>query len=225
MESKKGFLRSFVDGLFFNNPVLSLFLGLTLAVIATARVQAALAIGAIVVLVLLITNLILSLLRKNLSKVTAAVVAAIISAGLSTIAMILVGKCFGFLTQAEPTKYSIALLPIIPFVAVTSLVVQKSEDILSRDFTDTLGDTLGSALGFFLVLVLISLIREVLASGAITFVKADTTVAQLALWDASKFKIGMMSNTFGGLLLVGLFSGLHLAIISFIKKPAQKEEK
>ena len=225
MESKKGFLRSFVDGLFFNNPVLSLFLGLTLAVISTARVQAALAIGAIVVLVLLITNLILSLLRKNLSKVTAAVVAAIISAGLSTIAMILVGKFFGFLTQAEPTKYSIALLPIIPFVAVTSLVVQKSEDILSRDFTDTLGDTLGSALGFFLVLVLISLIREVLASGAITFVKADTTVAQLALWDASKFKIGMMSNTFGGLLLVGLFSGLHLAIISFIKKPAQKEEK
>ena len=224
MENKKGFLRSFVDGLFFNNPVLSLFLGLTLAVIATARVQAALAIGAIVVLVLLITNLILSLLRKNLSKVTAAVV-AIISAGLSTIAMILVGKFFGFLTQAEPTKYSIALLPIIPFVAVTSLVVQKSEDILSRDFTDTLGDTLGSALGFFLVLVLISLIREVLASGAITFVKADTTVAQLALWDASKFKIGMMSNTFGGLLLVGLFSGLHLAIISFIKKPAQKEEK
>lgn len=225
MENKKGFLRSFVDGLFFNNPVLSLFLGLTLAVISTARVQAALAIGAIVVLVLLITNLILSLLRKNLSKVTAAVVAAIISAGLSTIAMILVGKFFGFLTQAEPTKYSIALLPIIPFVAVTSLVVQKSEDILSRDFTDTLGDTLGSALGFFLVLVLISLIREVLASGAITFVKADTTVAQLALWDASKFKIGMMSNTFGGLLLVGLFSGLHLAIISFIKKPAQKEEK
>ena len=225
MENKKGFLRSFVDGLFFNNPVLSLFLGLTLAVIATARVQAALAIGAIVVLVLLITNLILSLLRKNLSKVTAAVVAAIISAGLSTIAMILVGKFFGFLTQAELTKYSIALLPIIPFVAVTSLVVQKSEDILSRDFTDTLGDTLGSALGFFLVLVLISLIREVLASGAITFVKADTTVAQLALWDASKFKIGMMSNTFGGLLLVGLFSGLHLAIISFIKKPAQKEEK
>ena len=225
MENKKGFLRSFVDGLFFNNPVLSLFLGLTLAVIATARVQAALAIGAIVVLVLLITNLILSLLRKNLSKVTAAVVAAIISAGLSTIAMILVGKFFGFLTQAEPTKYSIALLPIIPFVAVTSLVVQKSEDILSRDFTDTLGDTLGSALGFFLVLVLISLIREVLASGAITFVKADTTVAQLALWDASKFKIGMMSNTFGGLFLVGLFSGLHLAIISFSKKPAQKEEK
>ena len=225
MANKKGFLRSFVDGLFFNNPVLSLFLGLTLAVIATARVQAALAIGAIVVLVLLITNLILSLLRKNLSKVTAAVVAAIISAGLSTIAMILVGKFFGFLTQAELTKYSIALLPIIPFVAVTSLVVQKSEDILSRDFTDTLGDTLGSALGFFLVLVLISLIREVLASGAITFVKADTTVAQLALWDASKFKIGMMSNTFGGLLLVGLFSGLHLAIISFIKKPAQKEEK
>ena len=225
MENKKGFLRSFVDGLFFNNPVLSLFLGLTLAVIATARVQAALAIGAIVVLVLLITNLILSLLRKNLSKVTAAVVAAIISAGLSTIAMILVGKFFGFLTQAEPTKYSIALLPIIPFVAVTSLVVQKSEDILSRDFTDTLGDTLGSALGFFLVLVLISLIREVLASGAITFVKADTTVAQLTLWDASKFIIGMMGNTFGGLLLVGLFSGLHLAIISFIKKPAQKEEK
>ena len=225
MESKKGFLRSFVDGLFFNNPVLSLFLGLTLAVIATARVQAALAIGAIVVLVLLITNLILSLLRKNLSKVTAAVVAAIISAGLSTIAMILVGKFFGFLTQAEPTKYSIALLPIIPFVAVTSLVVQKSEDILSRDFTDTLGDTLGSALGFFLVLVLISLIREALASGAITFVKADTTVAQLTLWDASKFKIVMMGNTFGGLLLVGLFSGLHLAIISFIKKPAQKEEK
>lgn len=225
MENKKGFLRSFVDGLFFNNPVLSLFLGLTLAVISTARVQAALAIGAIVVLVLLITNLILSLLRKNLSKVTAAVVAAIISAGLSTIAMILVGKFFGFLTQAESTKYSIALLPIIPFVAVTSLVVQKSEDILSRDFTDTLGDTLGSALGFFLVLVLISLIREVLASGAITFVKADTTVAQLTLWDASKFKIGMMGNTFGGLLLVGLFSGLHLAIISFIKKPAQKEEK
>lgn len=225
MENKKGFLRSFVDGLFFNNPVLSLFLGLTLAVIATARVQAALAIGAIVVFVLLITNLILSLLRKDLSKVTAAVVALIISAGLSTIAMILVGKFFGFLTQAEPTKYSIALLPIIPFVAVTSLVVQKSEDILSRDFTDTLGDTLGSALGFFLVLVLISLIREVLTSGAITFVKADTTVAQLAFWDASKFKIGMMGNTFGGLLLVGLFSGLHLAIISFIKKPAQKEEK
>ena len=225
MENNKGFLRSFVDGLFFNNPVLSLFLGLTLSVIATARVQAALAIGAIVVLVLLITNLILSLLRKNLSKVTAAVVAAIISAGLSTIAMILVGKFFGFLTQAESAKYSIALLPIIPFVAVTSLVVQKSEDILSRDFTDTLGDTLGSALGFFLVLVLISLLREVLASGAITFVKADTTVAQLALWDASKFKIGMMSNTFGGLLLVGLFSGLHLTIISFIKKPAQKEEK
>lgn len=221
---KPNLRKTFVDSLFYKSPILSLFMGLTLAVIATTRVQIALIISLIVCVDLIFSNLIISLFRKNLTRITSYILDTIISAGIAMIAEILFDKlCPGFLNASE-SKYSIVLFAVIPFIATNSIAIEKCRDDLSRSISETLVDACGSAISFTVLLVLISVIREVLSSGAITFVSAKGNISQLKLFDTSKFSISVMAKPFGGILLCGLFTGLHLTLVKLLSKKDNNEE-
>ena len=223
-ENKKSFLKSFLDGLYFKNPLLSLFLGLTLAVLATNRLQTSLMIGLIVIITMFITLSVISLLRKHLDKVTATIAAAIISAGLASIFAMLIDSLLPGLMNAEESKYKLVLFTVIPFVSTTSLVLAKSEECLSRSYSETVADVLGSGLGYVLALALIAVIREILSTGAITFVDNAGKLYGPILFKSGYIK--MFADPFGGLLFVGLFAGIHGTVLHLIsKKSMNKEEK
>lgn len=222
---KSNFLKPFVDGIFYKNPVLSLFMGLTLAVIATSRVEIAVVISFVVLVDLILSNFFISLFRKHLTRISSYILDTIISAGVATIACILIDRLAPGLMNATEAKYSIVLFLVIPFVATNSVAIAKCKDDLDRSLVETLGDALGSAIGFGLVLVIISLIREILSSGAITIIGFHGGVHKGVLWDSSKFSINLMANPFGGLLCVGLFSGIHLTVVKFLENKRKEKEE
>lgn len=230
-ENKKSFGKIFLDGLYLNNPVLSLFLGLTLAILATTYTQEALIIGILVFINLFLTELLVSLFRKSLTKEGAYIFAAVLAAGFSAMEGILIENEFANLLSTD-LGYSWAIYTFVPFLATTSIVLKKSEEALSRPLSDTIADSLGSGLGYLLALVLIALCREILFTGAITFNGFDGETYGPILWDSSDFKISVMGKVFGGFFFTGLFSGIHGAIVNHIHKkesvaPATetKEEK
>lgn len=222
MENKSNFKKTFVDSLFYKTPILSLFMGLTLVVIATNRVETSLIISVIVFVDLLISNLIISLLKGKLTRISSYILDTLISATVAMIFQILLDKFATGLMNADEAKYSILLFAVVPFVATNSIAIAKCKDDLNRGILDTFADALGSGISFAILLIVIALIREILSTGAITFVSFSGKVSQGKLWDSSKFSLSLMSRPFGGLLLVGLFSGLAL---TFIKKHEEKEKE
>ena len=223
-QTKKGFLSSFLDGLYFNNPVLTLFLGLTLAVLATTRFQTALMVGVLTLFILFFTVLIVSLCHSFLNKVGATILSAILSACFATVTMLLLVAYAPKLIDTENEK-AIALLTLVPFISTTSLVLIKGQESLEHPLSDNLGDALGSGIGFLLALVLIAFVRELLATGAITFTAIDGTSSTWTAW--SGWTLGILSQPFGGFFLVAIFSGIHLAILEAKKQKASvaKEAK
>lgn len=224
MKKNNLFLKSFVNSLFFKNPVLSLFMGLTLVVIATTRVEIALIISLIVLVDLLLSNIIISLLRKYLGKISSYILDTIISATVAVIFSILIDRLIPGFLNAEESKYSLVLFGVIPFISTNSIAIAKCEDDLERGFVETLGDAIGSAISFLVVTVVIALIREILISGSITWTLIDGKIAKWTLWDSKVFSISIMSNPFGGILLVGMFSGIHLYYVNKVKSKQKLEE-
>jgi electron transport complex protein RnfE len=219
------FGKAFLNGLFFKNPLLTLYLGLTLAIIATTRVEIAFFVAVIALIDIFCTQLIVSLLRKQLTKISAFILAAIISAGIATIFTILIDNLLpGLVTPAEGyDQFAVVLYSVVPFVATTSLVLGKTEDTLSQKTSTTIADSLGSGLGFLLALVILAVIREILATGAISFVTNSGNVFGPVLF--KKAPAALFAKPFGGFLLAGLFCGLHGTILACINKKQEKKEE
>lgn len=208
-QTKIGFGKAFVDGLYLKNPLLSLSLGLTLAVLATSRVEEALIVSLIVLVSLFCSQLVLSLLRKHLDRVGAFLLASLVSAGISTIALILFDNLMPSLISPKTSSSAIVLYGVVPFVSTSSLVLAKSEDALSRPLSASLGDALGSGMGYLLVLTIISLFREIISTGAISFVFQDGLTYGPLLWDRKVFSISLFGRPFGGFFCVALWMSLH----------------
>ena len=221
-QTKKGFLASFLDGLYFNNPVLSLFLGLTLAVLATTRFQTALCVGLLTLVILFLSVLAVSLCHSFLNKIGATIFAAIISACLSTLTILLLVAYAPKLIDADNEK-ALALLTLVPFISVTSLVLVKGQESLDHTLEDNLGDALGSGIGFLLALVVIGFVRELLATGSITFTALDGTASTWTAWKG--WTLSILAQPFGGFFLVAIFSGIHLTIIEMKKHKAPVAEE
>lgn len=223
--NKRGFFKSFFDGLYLRNPVLSLCLGLTLAVLVTNKLDNALILSAIVVVVMVLTNLLISALRKLIDKVGAIMLAVLFSAGIASLLYLLLDRGVPGMDGIFMENYSSLLIAVVPFVATTSAVIVKSQEVIDRPFLDTLGDTLGSAIGFAFALCLIAFCREALSTGALSFSFNYENPLVVTLWDAKVFKLGLMGEAFGGFLVTGLLCGLHMSIVYLIQHKALKKEE
>ena len=80
---------------------------------------------------------------------------------------------------------------------------------------DSAFDGLFMGLGFTLALTLISIIREVLGSGAIF---------GYALWDANSFSIGFFSSSAGAFFTYGIMIALFNYAVNKIQKRKSKKE-
>jgi len=221
-EKKPSFGKTFLDALYVKNPVFSLFLGLTIALLATNRLQTAFIVGLIVFVDLLLTESIVSLLRNHLGKAGAYLLSSALSAGFATLGGILVSNTMGYLIDAKTASDSLVeiLTVLVPFAATSSLVLAKSEDALTRPFALTLADSLGSGLGYLLALLVLALFREFLATGGVTFIGPDRLSYGPMLKNFPK--ISLLAKPFGGFLFAGLFSGIHGSIVLGIRKHQEK---
>lgn len=160
MSSDVSLAKTFTAGLWDNNPVLRLLLGMCPTLAVTAAVKPALTMGCSVIFVLLFSNIVVSLLRNLLKPHLRILMFTLTIATAVTIADLFL--------KAYMADMSAALGPYIPLIIVNCLIIGRAEACASKSgLITSVIDAIGMGLGFTLTLVVLAAIRELLGTGKI----------------------------------------------------------
>lgn len=154
--------RAFVGGIWTEIPVLRLMLGLCPTLAVTTGVKAALTMGASVIFVLICSNFVVSLMRHLLKPHLRIMMFTLTIATFVTIADM-------YLKAFQPVM-SAKLGPYIPLIIVNCIIICRAETCAAKNgILVSIVDGFAMGLGFTIVLCILASIREILATGCITF--------------------------------------------------------
>ncbi|MBN2457412.1 MAG: electron transport complex subunit RsxE [Sedimentisphaerales bacterium] len=190
--------QTLLAGLWRENPVFRLLLGMCPTLAVTAALKPALTMGLSVIFVLLCSNIVVSLMRNFLKPHLRILMFTLTIATFVTIADL-------FLKAFVP-RMSEMLGPYVPLIIVNCIIICRSEACASKNpLAVSIIDALGMGAGFTLTLCVLATIREILATGAIWEMKVMPTA--FVPWAA-------MSMPVGAFITLGLLLGLVNAISS-----------
>jgi len=173
--------KTFFAGIWDNNPVLRLLLGMCPTLAVTAAVKPALTMGLSVVFVLLFSNVVVSLLRHQLKPHVRILMFTLTIATAVTIADLAL--------KAYLPDMSAALGPYIPLIIVNCIIIGRAEACASKNgLVVSIIDALGMGAGFTITLCFLAAIREVLATGKIFEVAVMPT--SFTPWAAMGMPVG-----------------------------------
>jgi len=189
-------LERFIQGILPENPVYRQLLGMCPTLAVTNGVAQAMTMSAAVLFVLFCANIITSLIRGLLKPHLRILVFTLTIATFVTIAdRFLAAYMYGMSKE---------LGPYIPLIIVNCIIICRCEVCASRQGVVTAAaDAIGQSVGFALALLSISVVREVLGTGAI-FAK---TAMELRILPGSWPNWGVMVLPPGAFITLGLLLG------------------
>lgn len=195
----------FLSGIFKQNAVFTLTLGLCPALAISNTVEGALGMGIMVVIVLAITNAIISMLRKVISDEIRIPAYILIIATVVTMMKMFV--------DAYAAELASSLGVFIALITVNCIVLGRAEAFAKDNSVGkSILDGLGSGLGFMLALLLIAVFREVLGTGAIKLgvllpLPFEVTIRLFP----SEYGISMLIQPMGAYLIIGVLLATFVA--------------
>ena len=189
-------LKEFTKGLFKENPIFVIVLGLCPALGVSSKVINAIGMGAGVIFVLLCSNIFVSLLKNFIpAKVRIPSYIVIIASFVTIVEMVM---------HAYMPSLFESLGVFVPLIVVNCLILGRAEAYANRNtVTASILDGLGMGIGFTLSLILIALFREVLGAGTITIMPIgsfDGIIRIPGLYSAPARVFGLSA---GALLVMG----------------------
>jgi len=188
-------------GLWRENPVLWLLLGLCPTLAVTSAVKPAVTMGMCVIFVLTCSNIVVSLMRKFLKPHLRILMFTLTIATFVTIADLLV--------KAFQPRMSEVLGPYIPLIIVNCIIIGRAEACASKNRLGlSIIDALGMGAGFTLTLCVLAGVREILSTGAVFEIQILALQSQggwFTPWAA-------MSMPVGAFITLGLLLGLINAV-------------
>lgn len=152
--------RTFIAGLWNENPVFRLLLGMCPTLAVTAAVKPALTMGLCVIFVLTCSNIVVSLMRNLLKPHLRILMFTLTIATFVTIANL-------FLKAFQP-EMSATLGPYVPLIIVNCIIIGRAEACASKNgLIVSIVDAIGMGVGFTLTLCILASIRELLSTGNI----------------------------------------------------------
>jgi len=162
-ESKKSsaiYEQTLLAGLWRENPVFRLLLGMCPTLAVTAAVKPALTMGLTVIFVLLCSNIVVSLMRNLLKPHLRILMFTLTIATFVTIADL-------FLKAFSP-EMSATLGPYVPLIIVNCIIICRAETCASKNgLVISILDALGMGAGFTVSLCILAAVREILSTGAV----------------------------------------------------------
>ena len=157
---KTKIINTLTGGLFPENPLLRLLLGVCPALAVTTAALNGVYMGLTVTAVLILSNLVISLLRGIIPEKVRIPAFLVIIAGFVSLAQLLIGAF-------APTVDS-ALGIYLPLAAVNCIILARAQSFASKNnVVLSLLDGLSMGIGFTAVLVLMGVIRELLGAGTV----------------------------------------------------------
>ncbi len=159
-----------VKGLWRENPVFRLLLGMCPTLAVTTTALQGFSMGMAVVFVMILSGVAISSFRKFIPHQVRIVTFTIIIATFVTIIDLTLAATFPPMSKA--------LGPYVPLIVVNCIILGRMEAFTSKhSVSRSFMDTLGMGLGFTLALVILGSIRELLSSGAVFGYQILTTQA------------------------------------------------
>ena len=151
---------TFTAGLWKENPVLRLLLGMCPTLAVTAAVKPALTMGVCVIFVLICSNIVVSLMRNLLKPHLRILMFTLTISTFVTIADLLL--------KAFMPEMSTKLGPYIPLIIVNCIIIGRAEACASKNgIMISILDAIGMGLGFTIALCTLASVRELLSTGKI----------------------------------------------------------
>jgi len=190
-------------GLWRENPVFRLLLGMCPTLAVTAAVKPAFTMGCCVIFVLVCSNIIVSLMRNLLKPHLRILMFTLTIATFVTIADL-------FLKAFQP-EMSEVLGPYVPLIIVNCIIICRAEACASKNgLVVSVIDALGMGVGFTLTLCVLAAIRELLATGAIFEIQILALLKEGG-WFVPWAAMGMPVGAF-------ITLGLMLGLVNMITK-------
>jgi len=181
----------FIKGIFSENPIFFIVLGLCPTLAVSTSVNNAIGMGLAATFVLVFSNAIISAIRRFIpDKIRIPCYIVVIAAFVVIVEMVM---------KAYAPALNRALGVYVPLIVVNCIILGRAEAFASKNpVLPSLADGLGMGLGFTLALLIISTIRETLGSG---------TLAGLSI--SHRFEPALvLSLAPGALLILGLLMGV-----------------
>ncbi len=193
-------------GLWRENPVFRLLLGMCPTLAVTAAVKPAFTMGCCVIFVLLCSNIVVSLMRNLLKPHLRILMFTLTIAAFVTIADL-------FLKAFQPMMSEV-LGPYVPLIIVNCIIICRAEACASKNgLIVSIVDAVGMGIGFTLSLCVLASVRELLSTGAIFEVQILSLLKEggwFVPWAA-------MSMPVGAFITLGLLLGL----VNLVSKKGQ----
>jgi len=193
----------FIGGLWKENPVFRLLLGMCPTLAVSTSVANCITMGLAVLFVLVCSSTLISSLRNIIPREVRIPSFIIVIASFVTIVDLFLKAYFPALSKA--------LGPFVPLIVVNCIIMARAEVFASRNTVRrAFTDALGMGMGFTLSLLVLGSIREILGRG---------TWFGISVMPASSVKTVLMLLPSGAFLTLGLLAGLF----NWLNK--MKEEK
>ena len=181
-----GLTGDFIKGLWKENPVFRLVLGMCPTLAVTTAAINGIAMGLATTFVLICSNLVVSLIRNLIpSRVRLPAFIVVIASFVTIVDLVMAGFFF---------QLHKALGVFIPLIVVNCVILGRAEAFASKNpVSHSLADAVGMGIGFTLSLTVLGGIREVLGNGTL-------------------FSIPLMGETFLPFLVMVLPPGAFIAL-------------
>lgn len=205
-------MKRILNGIFKENPVFVLMLGLCSTLAITTNFESSYMMGICVLIVLILTSIIVSLLRKIVPDNVKTPVYIVIIASFVTILEMLLKKFI------EPLYNVLGIY--LPLIVVNCIILGRSISVYSKENVKaSILDAIGIGLGYTSSLCLIGFIRELLGNGTITLINNLSSIFNFKLIIRVIPDIKILPNSIfisptGSFLIVGIV----LSVINFIKE-------
>lgn len=194
------------NGIIKENPLLVLNIGLCSSLGITTSIFNGLGMGMGMTFVLVMSELVISLFRKHIPSAIRLPVFIIIIAAFTTIVQMVL--------QAYVTSLYDALGVFLPLIVVNCIIMGRVEAFASKNNPgDAVLDAVGMGIGYTLVLVSISLIRELFGGGTLM---AGTSLKVEIIPEA--YRIGVLNSAPGGFIVFGCLGALMQCIKNHSKE-------
>ena len=189
-------LKIFTNGFIKENPLLVLNIGLCSSLGVTTSIFNGLGMGLGMTFVLLMSEIVISIFRRLIPSAIRLPVFIIVIAAFTTIVQLVL--------QAYVESLYSALGVFLPLIVVNCIIMGRVEAFASKNnIGNSVLDALGMGIGYTLVLVFISMIRELLGGGTLL---AGTALKIEVIPEA--YRIGLFNSAPGGFLVFGILAAV-----------------
>ena len=211
-------IKELTKGIFRENPVLMLLLGLCPTLGVSGKFFNAIGMGLGVIFVLVCSNAVISLMKKIIPNQVRIPGYIVIIATFVTIVELM-------LRAFSPVLYS-GLGIFIPLIVVNCIVLGRAEAFAGKNkLLPSILDGLGMGIGFTLSLMLIAFIREILGAGTLTLWESGSTVYRFVIPGLSEAPVSVLATPAGALFVVGfVIAGIN-AIKQYRSRPGKDARK